>query len=58
MTSSPPEFAYVDYSPRKGVGEVAVIARRSCKAGSGGILICLRKEFEAKLIYLSSSHCL
>jgi hypothetical protein len=32
MTSSSPAVACLDYAPHKGVGEVAVRARRSCKS--------------------------
>jgi len=52
MTSSSPAVACLDYASHKGVREVAVRARRSCKSfWLGMVLHVTNQEFESHLKY-------
>ena len=54
MTSSSPAPACLDYAPHKGVGEVAVPARRSCKSfWLVMVLQVTNQEFDSHLKYRS-----
>jgi len=55
MTSSSLAVACLDCAPHKGVGEVAVRARRSCKSLWLGMLLQVtNREFDSHLKYHSS----
>lgn len=50
MTSSSPTVSCLDHAPHKGVGEVAVRARRSCKGfWLGMVLQVTNQEFDSHL---------
>jgi hypothetical protein len=52
MTSSSPAVACLDYAPHKGVGEVAVRARRFFKSfWLGMVLQVANQEFDSRLKY-------
>lgn len=52
MTSSSPAVACLDYASHKGVGEVAVRARRSCKSFWLGMVFASNEsEFDSHLKY-------
>lgn len=55
MTSSSPAVACLDYAPHKGVREVAVRARRSCKSfWLRMVLQVTNQEFDSHLKYHKS----